>query len=425
MVLTAPELTSLTEATNTVVALSDPVLADDASLVELDRVITKLQAKQLAVIATMGEEGSFAEDGSKSMKDYLKRHLGLSGKEAGRRIRLGRSRHRVPRFFEAFSAGTLTAEHLQAVLRVLNPRTEDAFARDEPLLLDQAEKLSFSKFLQVLAYWEQLADPDGTEEEAEEKKQRRSVNLSKTIDDHWLLNGWLDPISGSIVATELERLESLLFEEDWEEASERLGRKPTAGDLTRTTQQRRADALVKMATRSASVPEGSTMPRPLLSVLIDFDTLSGRICELANGTVVTPGSVLPFLDRALVERAVFTPANRVEVSAKQRLFTGATRSAVKLRDRTCTYPGCDVPMDQCQVDHIVPFEDGGETTQANGRLRCKKHNFDRLHGLDDKEAFARNDPSAQRGGTDKDVDWRFSNLEWDWGEDPGGVPRRE
>jgi 5-methylcytosine-specific restriction endonuclease McrA len=46
-----------------------------------------------------------------------------------------------------------------------------------------------------------------------------------------------------------------------------------------------------------------------------------------------------------------------------------------VRDRHCQHPaGCDVPVDRCDVDHIVPHARGGETSQFNGRLECTAHN---------------------------------------------------
>jgi hypothetical protein len=113
-------------------------------------------------------------------------------------------------------------------------------------------------------------------------------------------------------------------------------------------------------------------------VLVDCETLAGRICELANGTVITPGQLVTWLDRAEVERAVFTPDGRVEVGQRERLFTGATRRAVQIRDHLthqgCAHPYCEERPDRCQVDHIIPYADGGPTTQANGRLLCGYHN---------------------------------------------------
>jgi 5-methylcytosine-specific restriction endonuclease McrA len=90
--------------------------------------------------------------------------------------------------------------------------------------------------------------------------------------------------------------------------------------------------------------------------------------------VVAPGSLVPWLDEALIERAVFGPDARVEIGTTSRLFTGATRRAIELRDRECTHPYCDLPADRCQVDHILPYASGGPTNQENGRLLCGYHN---------------------------------------------------
>lgn len=145
--------------------------------------------------------------------------------------------------------------------------------------------------------------------------------------------------------------------------------------LSKAEAQRRADALVEMATRSRTAPKDGRRPVPLISVLVDYPTLAGRVCELAeSGTAVSPGSFVPLLDESLIERAVFTPASRIEVSATARLFTGATRRAIELRDRECTDPYCDGSRRKCQVDHIIPYADGGPTTQENGRLLCGFHN---------------------------------------------------
>jgi hypothetical protein len=175
----------------------------------------------------------------------------------------------------------------------------------------------------------------------------------------------LDPISGAIVADELARLEHQLFEADWAEATERLGRKLAVSELKRTAGQRRADALVEMATRSRTAPADGRCLEPLFSVFVGYETLHGRICELANGgPVVTPGALVPWLSQAVIERAVFEPGGRVEVSAKARLFTGATSRAIELRDRGCSHPYCDQPANTCQADHIQPYATGGPTTQT-------------------------------------------------------------
>ncbi|HEV3364067.1 MAG TPA: hypothetical protein VG795_07985, partial [Acidimicrobiia bacterium] len=126
----------------------------------------------------------------------------------------------------------------------------------------------------------------------------------------WFLDGLLDPIGGSAVAEALRRIEDELFDAEWAAAREQLGEGVTAADLDRTPAQRRADALVEMARRAGAVPGGARMPEPLFSVLVGYETFAGRICELADATVVSPGSLLAWLTEACVERVVFDGPDR-------------------------------------------------------------------------------------------------------------------
>jgi len=195
-----------------------------------------------------------------------------------------------------------------------------------------------------------------------------------SFDGMWLGKITLDPITGAIVSGELVKIERELFEADWAAARAALGHEPSTADLCRTHEQRRADALMEMATRSATSAVDGRRPAPLFSVLVGYETLHGRICELAQGMPISPGCLLPWLEEADIERAVFEPGGRVEVSATARFFTGATRRAIALRDKTCQHPYCDTDAEFCQADHIDPYSNGGPTNQGNGRLLCGFHN---------------------------------------------------
>ena len=133
-----------------------------------------------------------------------------------------------------------------------------------------------------------------------------------------------------------------------------------------------------MARRAGGLPAGARLPEPLFSVLVDYETFAGPICQLTNGAVVTPGSLVPYVDRAWVERVVFDGPGRVkDIGTRRRLFDGATRRAVQISGVECYHPYCDVPAEQCEVDHIEPWAAGGLTIQANGRPACSFHNRQR------------------------------------------------
>jgi hypothetical protein len=129
-----------------------------------------------------------------------------------------------------------------------------------------------------------------------------------------------------------------------------------------------------MAIRSATAPADGRRPAPLISFFMGYEQMHGYICQTANGTVVTPGTIYEWLDRAYFERIIFEPKGRVDVSETARFFTGATRRALEVRDRRCTHPFCSEPIERCQGDHIKMASEGGPTTQENGRLLCAFHN---------------------------------------------------
>jgi Domain of unknown function (DUF222)/HNH endonuclease len=313
-------------------------------------------------------------DGARSAPAWLAAKCRQRKPEAKRMVRRGRELRHLAATDQAWSQGQIGAAQVDLLIGCRSPATEVALARDEQMLVTEGALLPYQSFERVIAYWKQLADPDGAEGDDEERRSRRDVYLEQSFGGMWLGRITLDPISGAIVGGELERMAKEMFEADWAEAKERLGFDPAVADLSRTPGQRRADALVEMASRSQMAPVGGRRPAPLFSITLDYELIRGRVCELADGTVVSPGAVLPWLTEAYLERVVFAPGRRVEVSETARLFTGATRRAIELRDRECQHQTCDIRASACQVDHIIPFRDGGPTVEENGRLLCGFHN---------------------------------------------------
>jgi hypothetical protein len=170
--------------------------------------------------------------------------------------------------------------------------------------------------------------PDGCETDADAQFRARRLHLSHSLDGTWYIDGCLDAVSGAIVADALHTIERDLFDAD--RADTGRGDDGHPRDLALTPAQRRADALVEMARRAGAVPGDARLPDPLFTVLVDYPTLAGRVCELADGTVVTPGTLVRWLDSAWVERVVFDGPDRVKnVGVRRRLFTGATAAPSK------------------------------------------------------------------------------------------------
>lgn len=360
------------------VAASDPGEMPDAelseALVALSRVRSRLEGIEARVTGVWDARQVWAGDGARSGAAWLAQRCRTPRSGARAQVALARALRAMPRTAEALVAGQIGSSQARRLGRACR-RTPELFSCDEAQLLDHAETLSYSHFDRAVAYWEQLADPDGAERDARALHDTRSFHLSQTFEGAWAIGGTGDPIGGTIISEVLSRIDDELFEADWTEAKARLGDAVTVADLARTPAQRRFDALVEMAERAATTSRDGKAPRPLFTVLVDYPTLPGRVCELANGTVITPGQLVPWLTETDFERVVFDGLSRViDVGPRRRLFTGATRRAVEVRDRFCTGLGCDEPADRCDIDHVVPYAAGGLTVQANGRVACPAHN---------------------------------------------------
>ncbi|WP_155768657.1 HNH endonuclease signature motif containing protein, partial [Mycobacterium colombiense] len=48
---------------------------------------------------------------------------------------------------------------------------------------------------------------------------------------------------------------------------------------------------------------------------------------------------------------------------------------VRCRDLTCRWPGCDRPATDCDLDHTIPYADGGRTHASNLKCYCRTHHL--------------------------------------------------
>ncbi len=60
--------------------------------------------------------------------------------------------------------------------------------------------------------------------------------------------------------------------------------------------------------------------------------------------------------------------------------TAAVDRFVRLRDRTCQFPGCNQPAEFADLDHRTAFADGGRTTTHNLHCLCRHHHRLKHHG---------------------------------------------
>ena len=347
----------------------DPV-ADTPAVVDrlvlgLSESTSLLDAALTTVIDRWDEHGCWSEDGSTSAVTCLVARTRTSPAAARAVVRRALALRGMPGARRAYDQGLLTTAMVDLLIAVRDRVSPaERYLEDEDMLIDFCRRLGHRDAKRALDYWAARVDAAGNEKFGDERRARRSLSASPTFDDLVRIDGYLEPCGGTVFLTELRRLEHQMKVAD------------AAAGSDRTPTQRRADALVEMATRSSMLGTEGQRPRPLITLITGAGALS-QTCELSNGVQIAPGQVVPFLSEADIEHLVIDDASRVLSVSRRRTFTGALRRAIEVRDRHCQHPsGCDVPADRCDVDHIVPYAAGGETSQANGRLLCATHNRD-------------------------------------------------
>ncbi len=253
---------------------------------------------------------SWAADGSRSPRARLARDAHCSETSAGRAVGLAAKLDQMPLVAAALASGTISVDHAWRLGVARTGHRAGAFALAEQTLVDVAvEEPDFDEFLRAVQYWEHGADDALGASEDQHRRHRagRKAHHSKTFQGTYQLDATFDAVGGEIFDTALGRIYHELLMADWKAARAEHGDAACESDLCRTPEQRRLDALVEMARRATAVAADAKMPRPLITVLVDYEQLKGPIRETFNGNVLTTHQVADLLSEADVERAVYAP----------------------------------------------------------------------------------------------------------------------
>ncbi len=60
-------------------------------------------------------------------------------------------------------------------------------------------------------------------------------------------------------------------------------------------------------------------------------------------------------------------------------YTPSLKALVRARSHRCTFPGCRRPATTCDLDHVVPYADGGTTSEDNLHPLCRFHHLLKHH----------------------------------------------
>jgi hypothetical protein len=387
--------------------LSGP--AKSAALEQVLRMRNKFDALGCSVLTSFEMTQEHRHEGHGSVVTWAKTHSHVRGPEVAGMRRLAHRLRDLPKVEGALRAGQVTEEHVGVLHRAYRLLGPSSFAVLEEPLVDSAVQERFSDFVRTVDYVIVRAAPAGADERARRDLQDRYASSSSMGSHGGKVDAQFEPIGFAIWQAELERNMDQLLEDDRAEARDRLGRAPTHAELRRTTRQRRVDAMVVMARRSAAHGDEKLGPAPFTTVIhIDPAFLTALIAvlskamnpdgdpdfdldaaldeielteeslhELDDGTVITVNTVVLALLTGTIRGIHYGPDGEVlHYGRERRPFSLQQRDAARARSRRCAHPwGCDRTGPSTQTDHRHEHQDGGLTDIDNADRYCGPHNI--------------------------------------------------
>ncbi|OBB85476.1 hypothetical protein A5781_06375, partial [Mycobacterium sp. 852002-30065_SCH5024008] len=150
----------------------------------------------------------------------------------------------------------------------------------------------------------------------------------------------------------------------------------------RTQRQRRADALGALAAGAdrlgcqcgipGCVGGARTASNVVIHVVAEAGTVAGR--GAAPGVLPGVEGLVPAeVVAELAANARLVPVSAPTQAEPRYLPSAKLADFVRCRDLTCRAPGCDRPAVDCDIDHTIPYADGGATHPSNLKCLCRHH----------------------------------------------------
>ena len=161
-----------------------------------------------------------------------------------------------------------------------------------------------------------------------------------------------------------------------------------AAEDERTVDQRRADALVELAChvlQSESLPDAHRL-RPTVRVTVALSTLLGL--DEQPGELDGVGPIPAGVARRIAadpsgtwRRLICDPRDGRLLEYGSSVYRPPEDLAqfVIARDQVCIFPTCQRPAEHCDLEHRVPYEQGGPTSPGNLAPLCRRHHLGKHH----------------------------------------------
>ena len=376
----------------------------DDDLLTVSRIRNKVEVLDHRVLMPFEVAQTHRAQGHASPVGWLEHNTHAPGDDADRRRRLSRRLRHHPLAEEAMAAGEITARHIDVLDKARRAVGDTAYRIAEQVLVDTAVTKRFDDFARTIDYFIARARPDEPDKREQDQIRDRWASSSRTLDGAGKVDAWIPPLAFTLFDDELRRLVEHLYQQDVAEARDRLGRRPRPDELARDARQRRADALVLMAQRSAAhgdadIPAsrfvvnlhcGANLMLQVLERLIAALKAGGDeeidlegitlgpedLCEDDDGSLITLNTLVLAILTGKVRGYLYDPEGvPLRFGRARDLFTKDQADSLRARYRRCPHPyGCSRTGHRLQSNHIIERRHGGPTDIDNGDPECGPHN---------------------------------------------------
>jgi hypothetical protein len=315
------------------------------------------------VAARFAAKPYYEEQGFASPIEWIRFECHQTSTAAADVIAVGENLERLPQTVQAVRDGEIGFPHLKTMARTAN-FIGGGF--DEIKLLPKARDNSAGKFYYICDHYRHSLDPKAYEAEQTERVENRKLTITTCDDGAVLIKGVFDPEGGAALRT----------------AWEALARRSGAHD-DRSRAKRLADAAVEVALHAmdiGAIPQQATQ-RTHLQVTVPLETMLGLPGAPGADLEFSPQPIsAKTVERlacdASVTRIVFDSESVViDVGRAKRTISGPARKALNVRDRGCTWPGCERPASWTSGHHLKHWIHGGTNEPPNLTLLCYRHHW--------------------------------------------------
>jgi len=370
--------TPLNEAVDVLAAqpidgLSDGALGED--LVDIRRQIDRLEGQFLRRLHRFDSNHGALADGAVSTVSWVRARCRVTATLAAHRVRMARQLAELPLASESLCAGRASFTNVALIARLADDVGCEAVRSVEETLVTAAEVVDPGQMRYLALVTRMRLDADGALDQDNRNHERRWFACDQTFGGVFVLRGELDAEGGALLKTAINALSA-----------------PAGPDDQRTGSQRRADAIVDLASRHLQGTATASIhgQRPHLILTASLEALQGQP-GAAPAELSGVGPVHAETARRIacdsVRRVVSiasssaAPAHAGLDSAVRPLSVGRAsrtipphiRTALRLRDNGCRFPGCDRPPEWTDGHHIKHWVDWGFTEVPNLVLLCRRH----------------------------------------------------